>query len=80
MRYEAERARIEEVRRLQTKREQILTNIGLAEARGDLARIADLKWVKVDWDCLFKVLTVSVTWLCHCLTAFCVDAVDVFVL
>lgn len=44
MRYEAERARVEEIRRLGAKRDQLLTAVSAAEARGDLARVADLKY------------------------------------
>lgn len=42
--YNCERDRLEEIRKLQSKREQIVINIDLAEQRGDLARIADLKY------------------------------------
>ncbi|KAF5833291.1 ClpB chaperone, Hsp100 family [Dunaliella salina] len=42
--YNSERARLDEIRGLQSKREQMLVNIDLAEQRGDLARIADLKY------------------------------------
>ncbi|KAL6756651.1 P-loop containing nucleoside triphosphate hydrolase protein [Haematococcus lacustris] len=57
LRYEAERSRLEEMRRLQEKREQIQVNIGLAEARNDLARIADLKYGALpDVDARLKAL------------------------
>lgn len=44
MRYAREKARVDELRRLQQKREEVLVGITEAEARMDLARVADLKY------------------------------------
>lgn len=44
IKYGQERARLEELRRLQQKREQILVNVTIAEQHHNLARIADLKY------------------------------------
>ncbi|GAX82249.1 hypothetical protein CEUSTIGMA_g9677.t1 [Chlamydomonas eustigma] len=44
MRYMQEKERVEAMRKLQEKREEVLVNVTIAEQRGDLARIADLKY------------------------------------
>ncbi|KAL3684679.1 hypothetical protein R1sor_002701 [Riccia sorocarpa] len=44
MKYEREKARVDESRRLKQKREEILQNIQDAERRMDLARVADLRY------------------------------------
>lgn len=44
MKYTREKARLDEIRRLQSKRDELLVNLEMAEARGDLARIADIKY------------------------------------
>lgn len=44
MNYQMEKERLDAIRRLQEKREELMVNITLAEQRGDLARIADLKY------------------------------------
>jgi ATP-dependent Clp protease ATP-binding subunit ClpB len=45
LRYAAEKERLDAIRRLQGKREELLVNLSIAEQRGsDLARIADLKY------------------------------------
>eukprot|EP00798_Chlamydomonas_sp_ICE-L_P017600 gene17600-23931_t len=41
---EEEKARLEAIRKLQNNREEALVNVEMAEQRGDLARIADLKY------------------------------------
>lgn len=57
LRYEAERQRLDEIRRLQEKRDQLLVNIEIAETRNDLARIADLKYGALpDVDARLKAL------------------------
>jgi ATP-dependent Clp protease ATP-binding subunit ClpB len=43
LRYNAEHARMLEIRRLQTKREKLLQDLEVAKQRGDLARNADLE-------------------------------------
>ncbi|GLC35085.1 hypothetical protein PLESTM_000277900 [Pleodorina starrii] len=43
-RYQQERERLESLRRMAKKRDEILVNIQLAEQRKDLARIADLRY------------------------------------
>ncbi|EFJ47196.1 hypothetical protein VOLCADRAFT_61636 [Volvox carteri f. nagariensis] len=44
LRYQQERSRLEELRRLVQKRDEILVNIQLAEQHNNLARIADLRY------------------------------------
>ncbi|GIL83035.1 hypothetical protein Vretimale_8548 [Volvox reticuliferus] len=44
LRYQQERSRLEELRRLVQKRDDILVNIQLAEQHNNLARIADLRY------------------------------------
>ncbi|CAI5929116.1 unnamed protein product [Closterium sp. NIES-64] len=44
MRYRREKERVDELRRLQRKREEVLVAVQEAEARMDLARVADLKY------------------------------------
>ncbi|CAI5981145.1 unnamed protein product [Closterium sp. NIES-64] len=44
MRYRREKERVDELRRLQHKREEVLVAVHEAEARMDLARVADLKY------------------------------------
>lgn len=44
MTYQQEKERLDKIRHLQEKREELLVNMSLAEQRGDLARIADLKY------------------------------------
>ncbi|KXZ42746.1 hypothetical protein GPECTOR_120g413 [Gonium pectorale] len=44
LRYQQERGRLEELRRLAHKRDEILVNIQLAEQHNNLARIADLRY------------------------------------
>ena len=44
LRYKREKGRVDELRRLQQKREEVLIGIQEAEARMDLARVADLKY------------------------------------
>ncbi|GJP29195.1 hypothetical protein CLOM_g19137 [Closterium sp. NIES-68] len=44
LRYRREKARVDELRRLQRKREEVLVAVQEAEARMDLARVADLKY------------------------------------
>ncbi|MEW5297915.1 MAG: hypothetical protein WDW36_001093 [Sanguina aurantia] len=60
VRYSQERERLEEMRRLQAKRDQTLINISTAETRGDLARIADLKYGALpEYDNRLKTLRAS---------------------
>jgi ATP-dependent Clp protease ATP-binding subunit ClpB len=44
VRYEREKARLDEIRRLQGKRSELLVSLEMAEARHDLARVADIKY------------------------------------
>ena len=44
MKYQREKERVDELRRLKQKREEILVNLVEAERRYDLARAADLKY------------------------------------
>lgn len=44
MQYSSEKGRLDRIRELQQKREELLTSIEIAEHRGDLARIADIKY------------------------------------
>ncbi len=45
MRYEAEKKVLDEMRRLQQKRAELVQALELAEQRGDLARVADVSAV-----------------------------------
>lgn len=44
MRYQQEKERLDGIRRLQAKRQELQVTLAQAEARGDLARIADIRW------------------------------------
>jgi ATP-dependent Clp protease ATP-binding subunit ClpB len=44
MQYEKEKVRLDEVRRLQAKRQELQVGLEMAETRHDLARIADIKY------------------------------------
>ncbi|GBG00245.1 chaperone [Raphidocelis subcapitata] len=44
MRYSQEKERLESIRRLQNKRQELQVSLQQAEARGDLARIADIRY------------------------------------
>ena len=41
--YQGEKTRLDEIRRLQAKREDLLVQLETGEARRDLARVADIK-------------------------------------
>ena len=44
MRYGQEKERLESIRRLQNKRQELQVALQMAEARGDLARVADIRY------------------------------------
>jgi ATP-dependent Clp protease ATP-binding subunit ClpB len=44
MKYETEKKRLDDIRRLQNKRQELLVSLELAEQRGDLARVADIRY------------------------------------
>jgi ATP-dependent Clp protease ATP-binding subunit ClpB len=44
LRYQQEKARLDAIRKLQAKREELLVQLQLAEQRHDMARMADIKY------------------------------------
>jgi hypothetical protein len=44
MRYNQEKERLDSIRRLQAKRQELQVGLQQAEARGDLARVADIRY------------------------------------
>ena len=44
MRYNQEKERLDAIRRLQVKRQELEVALKLAEQRGDLARVADIRY------------------------------------
>jgi hypothetical protein len=59
MKYKQEKERLDTIRRLQNKRQELMVALEMAEQRQDLARIAGAHMLQCDWICRRAAATCS---------------------